>query len=62
MIRATYGYGAFQSDLPLKIITEDKNSAGAKTIAAKLGEGAATVSLVTSSGSIGIKRAGGAIP
>ena len=60
-IRATYGFGAFQSDLPLKILTEDKTPR-AKTITAQLGDGAATVSLVTSSGSIGIKRAGGAIP
>ena len=61
VIRATYGFGAFQSDIPLKIITED-NTPRAKTITAKLGDGAATVSLVTSTGSIGIKRAGGAIP
>jgi len=61
VIRATYGYGAFQSDFPLKVLTEDVTQ-GAKTITAKLGEGGATVSLVTSSGSIGIKRSGGAIP
>lgn len=60
-IRATYGFGAFQSDIPLKIIAKDE-TARAKTITAQLGEGSANVSLVTTSGSIGIKRAGGAIP
>jgi DUF4097 and DUF4098 domain-containing protein YvlB len=61
MIRATYGFGAFQSDIPLKVITED-HTPRAKVTVAKIGDGAATVSLMTSSGSIAIKRAGGAIP
>ena len=65
MIRATYGLGAFQSDLPLKIITEN-NMPRAKSVVAQLGEGgsaAATVTLTTSTGSINLKRIGsGAIP
>ena len=58
-IRATYGVGAFHSELPMKIITHDKTPR-AQTIFAKIGEGAATVSLTTSTGSISIKRAGAA--
>ena len=60
-IRATYGYGSFNSELPMKIISED-HTPRAKTVFAKIGEGEATVSLTTSTGSINIRRAGGALP
>lgn len=53
--RATYGFGSFDSDIPLKIITED-NTPRAKTVIAQVGEGLATVSLTTTSGSIAIKK------
>ena len=54
-LKATYGFGSFESDIPMKIITEN-NTPQAKTIVAKIGEGDSTVSLTTTSGSIGIKR------
>ena len=55
MFRATYGFGAFNSDIPLKIITHDKTPR-AQTVVASAGEGAATVSLTTTSGSIAIRK------
>lgn len=55
LFRATYGFGSFNSEIPLKTITED-NTPRAKTVIAKLGEGAATVSMTTTSGSIAIRR------
>ena len=58
-IRATYGLGSFNSEFPLNIITQDTRP-GAQTIFAKIGEGAATVSMTTGTGSITIKRAGAA--
>ena len=58
-IKATYGLGAFSSEFPLKIITEN-DTPRAKTVFGKIGDGAATVSLTTSTGSISIKRAGAA--
>jgi hypothetical protein len=51
--KATYGFGSFRSEIPLTIITEDQTDR-AKTVVAKIGSGAATVSLTTSTGSIGI--------
>ena len=54
-IRATYGFGSFDSDIPLKILAED-NTPRAKTIVGQLGAGDATVSLTTTSGSIAIKK------
>jgi hypothetical protein len=51
--KATYGFGSFRSDIPLTIITEN-HSDSAKTVVAKIGTGASTVSLTTSTGSIGI--------
>jgi hypothetical protein len=49
----TYGEGAFHSEIPLKILTEN-NTPRAKIVVSKLGTGAATVNLTTSNGSIGI--------
>lgn len=59
--KATFGAGAFDSELPLIILTEN-DSPRARTIVARLGGGSAAVSLTTSTGSIGIKRAGTGIP
>lgn len=57
-IDATYGFGNFESDLPLKIITENVTPQ-AKRVVAKAGSGeGATVKLSTTRGSIEIKRQG----
>ncbi len=53
--KATYGFGTFNSEIPLKILTENDTSR-ARTVVATLGGGGAAVSLTTSSGSIGIRR------
>ena len=56
---ATYGFGSFESDIPLKIITENVTP-HAKTVVAKAGSGeGATVTLSTTRGSISIKRQAG---
>lgn len=54
---ATYGFGSFKYDLPLTIITENRTPR-AKTIVAKLGSGDATVTLTTSTGTIGVRKSG----
>jgi hypothetical protein len=58
-IKAIYGLGAFRSDFPLDIITQDKTPR-AQSIFAKIGAGSASVSLTTSTGSISIRRTGAA--
>lgn len=50
-IIAYYGYGTFNSELPLKTETENI-SQGGKSLVAKMGSGDATVNVTTSSGSI----------
>jgi hypothetical protein len=52
---ATYGFGSFDSDIPLKIVTENITP-HAKVVVAKIGAGDAKVSLTTTRGSIGIKK------
>lgn len=58
IFKATYGVGSFKYDLPLVILTEN-NSPRAKTVVAKIGGGDATVSLTTSTGTIGIRKVDG---
>lgn len=55
MVRATFGFGTFNSELPLTYLTENI-SPMTKTIVAKSGDGDASVNVTTSSGSIGIKK------
>jgi DUF4097 and DUF4098 domain-containing protein YvlB len=54
-IKASYGFGIFSSDIPLKFLYRSETPE-AKNLAATIGDGNATVILTTSSGSIGIKR------
>lgn len=53
MFEATYGYGSFNSEFPLKYLTQNIRPNG-KHIVATIGDGDATVKLTSSSGSIGI--------
>lgn len=53
---AFYGYGNFNSELPLKIETEDKYEGPTRRIVGKLGTGGATVKLTSNNGSILIKK------
>lgn len=55
MVRAAYGFGTFNSDLPLTYLTEDISET-TKTIVARCGDGSASVNLTTTSGSIGIRK------
>jgi hypothetical protein len=54
-LKATYGFGTFDSDIPLTIVTENVTPQ-AKVVVAKIGTGGAAVSLTTTRGSIDIKR------
>src|SRR6185503_14832769 len=51
----TYGEGAFHSEIPLKILTENVTPR-AKIVVSKIGTGEATVNLTTSNGSISIRK------
>lgn len=53
---ASYGFGTFNYDLPLKIETENIMEGPAKRVVGKLGAGGASVRLTTNSGSIVIKK------
>lgn len=53
---ASYGFGTFNYDLPLKIETENIYEGPAKRIVGKLGSGGASVRLTTNSGSIVLKK------
>lgn len=56
MVKATYGFGKFDSELPLKHLTENISSQS-RTIVAMLGSGeACNLNLSTSTGTIGIKK------
>jgi len=57
-ITATYGYGSFNAEFPMKTLTEDVRPGSVKTINALIGDGDATLRLTTSNGSILIKRIG----
>ncbi|HKX83471.1 MAG TPA: DUF4097 family beta strand repeat-containing protein [Pyrinomonadaceae bacterium] len=55
-VQATYGYGSFNSDLPLKKLTENLTP-NSSTVVAKIGGGeSCNVRLISSTGSIGIKK------
>lgn len=54
-LTTTYGEGSFNSEIPLKILTENITPR-AKIVVSKIGSGDATVNLTTSNGSIGIKK------
>ncbi|MBA2334108.1 MAG: DUF4097 family beta strand repeat protein [Blastocatellia bacterium] len=54
-IIASYGFGSFNSDIPLKTILENVTSGG-KSLHGMIGAGDATLNLTTNSGSIGIKK------
>jgi len=53
---AWYGYGTFNSDIPMKTLTEDVSSEGGKRFSAIMGAGNATVNLTTSSGKLLITK------
>jgi DUF4097 and DUF4098 domain-containing protein YvlB len=54
-IVASYGYGNFFSEIPLKVSTQN-NVGGVKVITATTGTGDATLNITTNSGSIKIKK------
>jgi DUF4097 and DUF4098 domain-containing protein YvlB len=55
-INATYGYGDFDSTIPIKTQTQDVNSGHVKTVNAIMGSGEANLRLITNSGSIQIRK------
>lgn len=55
MVKASYGFGNFNPDFPLKILTEN-DVGGVQVITAKAGTGDALVNITTTSGSIKIKK------
>ncbi len=55
MIKASYGFGRFNSEIPLNIVT-DNDTPGGKTVVAFMGGGDAAVNITTTNGSIGIKK------
>jgi hypothetical protein len=55
-VTATYGYGSFNSELPIKTLTENVRSGPAMTVNAIMGTGDASLRLTTSSGSIQIRK------
>ncbi len=55
-IKASYGFGQFFSEIPLKVLT-DNDTPGGKNVVATIGDGSAcNVSLTTNSGSIIVKK------
>lgn len=54
-VSAWYGYGTMNSELPMKVETQDVTSAG-KSVVVRFGEGAANVNLSTSNGQISIVK------
>jgi hypothetical protein len=56
-VNATYGYGRFESELPLKITTENITEGPVKTVVGTFGAGGdAQIRLVSNNGSIAIKK------
>lgn len=53
---ATYGFGTFESELPIDIATENITPGPIKTLRGKIGNDDATLKLTTSNGSILIKK------
>ncbi len=56
IIAASYGFGGFNTDLPMKILTEDVSPGSFKRVTGQIGGGGATVKLSTTSGNIVIKK------
>jgi DUF4097 and DUF4098 domain-containing protein YvlB len=54
-VAAWYGFGSIDSEIPMKIVTENV-STGGKSMSAMLGDGDATVYLTTNSGTITITK------
>jgi hypothetical protein len=54
-IKASYGFGVFNSEIPMKFLYRNETPES-KNLAATIGTGNATVNLTTSSGSIGIRK------
>lgn len=55
-ISASYGFGSFNSELPIKILTENIHEGPVKSIVGTIGTGDATLKLTTNNGSISIKK------
>jgi len=55
-ITATYGYGDFNNDFPVKGITNNVAPGPVKTVNAVIGSGDAVLRLITNNGSIAIKK------
>ena len=55
-ISATYGFGNFNSELPMKLLTENLQPGPVKSVNSVMGSGDATLKLSTNSGSIQIKK------
>ncbi len=56
-VAATYGFGNFASDLPIKILTENDKEGPLRSIVANIGAGGdALLKLTTNSGLIGIRK------
>jgi hypothetical protein len=55
ILKAAYGFGGFNSELPLKIEYENKIEGGAN-MQARIGAGESNINLTTSQGSISIKK------
>jgi hypothetical protein len=56
-VNATYGYGRFETDLPIKIETENITPGPVKTIVGRLGAGGdAVLKLTSNNGSIAIRK------
>jgi len=54
-IKANYGFGSFNSEIPLKFIYENKTDGG-KNFQAMIGTGDANINLITNTGVIAIKK------
>jgi hypothetical protein len=55
-VSALYGYGSFNSEIPIKIITENIAENSVKIINGLIGKADATLKLTTNNGSIAIKK------
>jgi len=56
VVQASYGFGSFNSELPIKIETENISEGPIKSVVGRLGTGDATLKLTTMNGSIAIKK------
>lgn len=55
-VYAVYGFGSFNSELPIKIITENIEEGPVMRVSGLIGKGDATLKLTTNNGSIAIKK------